>query len=100
MPGREAVKRSGGGDRSRTCIALRPAVFKTAAIPLCDPSAVKTRCETIAYASRLAQLIRVPINSLPPWFPPDTFLQTSHLRLGQIDFILGASFKEASLSAV
>src|SRR5262245_25204081 len=31
-------KRNGGGDRSRTCIAFRPAVFKTAAIPLCDPS--------------------------------------------------------------
>ena len=33
------LKRNGGGDRSRTCIGLRPAVFKTAAIPLCDPSA-------------------------------------------------------------
>ena len=30
---------SGGGDRTRTCIAFRPAVFKTAALPLCDPSA-------------------------------------------------------------
>ena len=29
----------GGGDRTRTCIAFRPAVFKTAALPLCDPSA-------------------------------------------------------------
>ena len=34
------LKGNGGGDRSRTCIALRPAVFKTAAIPLCDPSAL------------------------------------------------------------
>ncbi len=32
-------KVSGGGDRTRTCIAFRPAVFKTAALPLCDPSA-------------------------------------------------------------
>ena len=32
-------KLSGGGDRTRTCIAFRPAVFKTAALPLCDPSA-------------------------------------------------------------
>ena len=31
--------RNGGGDRTRTCIAFRPAVFKTAALPLCDPSA-------------------------------------------------------------
>ena len=30
----------GGGDRTRTCIAFRPAVFKTAALPLCDPSAL------------------------------------------------------------
>ena len=30
---------NGGGDRTRTCIAFRPAVFKTAALPLCDPSA-------------------------------------------------------------
>ena len=37
LPGRIG---NGGGDRSRTCIALRPAVFKTAAIPLCDPSAL------------------------------------------------------------
>jgi hypothetical protein len=32
---------NGGGDRTRTCIAFRPAVFKTAALPLCDPSAVR-----------------------------------------------------------
>jgi hypothetical protein len=32
-------ERNGGGDRTRTCIAFRPAVFKTAALPLCDPSA-------------------------------------------------------------
>src|SRR5687768_12591473 len=31
---------NGGGDRTRTCIAFRPAVFKTAALPLCDPSAL------------------------------------------------------------
>src|SRR5215207_1841992 len=30
---------NGGGDRTRTCIAFRPAVFKTAALPLCHPSA-------------------------------------------------------------
>ena len=33
------LKRNGGGDRTRTCISLRTAVFKTAALPLCDPSA-------------------------------------------------------------
>jgi hypothetical protein len=33
------LKGNGGGDRTRTCIAFRPAVFKTAALPLCDPSA-------------------------------------------------------------
>jgi hypothetical protein len=33
------LKRNGGGDRTRTCISFRTAVFKTAAIPLCDPSA-------------------------------------------------------------
>src|SRR5678810_5284 len=35
----KSLKRNGGGDRTRTCIAFRPAVFKTAALPLCDPSA-------------------------------------------------------------
>jgi hypothetical protein len=34
------VEADGGGDRTRTCIAFRPAVFKTAALPLCDPSAM------------------------------------------------------------
>ena len=33
------LKRNGGGDRTRTCISFRTAVFKTAALPLCDPSA-------------------------------------------------------------
>src|SRR6266550_2217772 len=37
---RRVIRRNGGGDRTRTCIALRPAVFKTAALPLCDPSAI------------------------------------------------------------
>src|SRR5438067_10858948 len=32
------LKRNGGGDRTRTCKPLRAAVFKTAALPLCDPS--------------------------------------------------------------
>ena len=32
------LNENGGGDRTRTCIAFRPAVFKTAALPLCDPS--------------------------------------------------------------
>ena len=39
MESRKLRKRNGGGDRTRTCIAFRPAVFKTAALPLCDPSA-------------------------------------------------------------
>ncbi len=39
MKSGKLFKRNGGGDRTRTCIAFRPAVFKTAALPLCDPSA-------------------------------------------------------------
>src|SRR3989442_12898599 len=35
---RKSLKRNGGGDRTRTCISFRTAVFKTAALPLCDPS--------------------------------------------------------------
>jgi hypothetical protein len=34
-----SLKRNGGGDRTRTCMPFRAAVFKTAALPLCDPSA-------------------------------------------------------------
>ena len=37
------LKRNGGGDRTRTCISFRTAVFKTAALPLCDPSEVYVR---------------------------------------------------------
>ena len=35
------LKKNGGGDRTRTCISFRTAVFKTAALPLCDPSVDK-----------------------------------------------------------
>jgi hypothetical protein len=28
---------SSGGDRTRTCLTFRLAVFKTAVLPLCDP---------------------------------------------------------------
>src|SRR5689334_25083570 len=45
----------GGGDRTRTCIAFRPAVFKTAALPLCDPSAGGS--ENIAHAPFPGQTI-------------------------------------------
>jgi hypothetical protein len=48
------LKRNGGGDRTRTCISLRTAVFKTAALPLCDPSA-ELLCETIAQVNRCPQ---------------------------------------------
>ncbi len=34
----KSMKRKCGGDRTRTCIPFRAAVFKTAALPLCDPS--------------------------------------------------------------
>ena len=37
----------GGENRSRTCIGLRPEVFKTSAIPLCDLSASRRRIENI-----------------------------------------------------
>src|SRR5689334_24018320 len=48
MNQRKLFKGNGGGDRTRTCIAFRPAVFKTAALPLCDPSAGGS--ENIAHA--------------------------------------------------
>jgi hypothetical protein len=44
------LKRNGGGDRTRTCISFRTAVFKTAALPLCDPSDYGAGV-MIAYAS-------------------------------------------------
>ena len=47
---------SGGGDRTRTCIAFRPAVFKTAALPLCDPSALgKQYNPSPGFAKRTAE---------------------------------------------
>src|SRR5258705_3970872 len=52
----ESLRRNGGGDRTRTCISFRTAVFKTAALPLCDPSA--PGAGTITYAREVAQLCR------------------------------------------
>ena len=41
-PKSKIQNRIGGENRSRTCIGLRPVVFKTTAIPLCDLSARET----------------------------------------------------------
>jgi hypothetical protein len=60
MGKRKLFKRNGGGDRTRTCIAFRPAVFKTAALPLCDPSA-KGGGENIAHPDFNVQTPRIAL---------------------------------------
>jgi hypothetical protein len=59
------LKRNGGGDRTRTCMPFRAAVFKTAALPIMRPLRRNPE-ETISQAVGCLNLLSLSCAGL--WF--------------------------------